>query len=119
MGTYLKEELERKGLEKYVDQMEGIIAAREGKERSLSCFECFYSMFGRCPVDGHKGNAACLTLQKSYFNMQSKELRKVTEKLYKEDLMKAAKLYHIRMDFINNIANAKGEQEDEEETVGH
>ena len=119
MGNYLREELERKGMNNYVDQMENIIATREGKERSLSCFECFYSMFGRCPVDGHKGNAACLTLQKSYFDMDTKELKRVTEKLYKDELIKAAKLYHIRMDFINNIAKSKGEQENDEEISIH
>lgn len=120
MGNYLREELERKGMSHYVDQMENIIAKREGTEPSIRCFECFYSMFGRCPVDGHKGNAACLTLAKSYFDMSRTELEEVTERLYKEELQKAAKSYHIRMDFIKNIAEAKGEkQEDEQETLGH
>lgn len=120
MGSYLREELERKGMSHYVDQMEGTIAKREGTEHPIRCFECLYSMFGRCPVDGHKGNAACLTLQKSYFDMSRTELEEITERLYKEELQKAAKSYHIRMDFIKNIAEAKGEkQEDEQETLGH
>lgn len=114
MGTYLREELERKGMGNYIPKMENILEAREGTSRTLSCFECFYSMFGKCPVDGHKGNAACLTLQKSYFDMSRKELEKITEGLYKDELRKAAQTYHIRMDYIKNIAEAKGEQVNEE-----
>ena len=76
----------------------------------MMCFECFYSMFGDCPVHGHRNNAACLQLQKSYFDMDRSELEEVTEKLYKEELSKAALSYHIRMDYIKNIFDAKGEK---------
>ena len=114
MGTYLRDELERKGLGYYNDQIESTLAAREGKDNSIRCYECFYSMFGDCPVNGHRNNAACLTLQKSYFDMSRKELEEVTEKIYKDELHKAAQAYHIRMDYIKNIAEAKGEIEKNE-----
>ena len=114
MGTYLRDELERKGLGYYNDQIEGTLAAREGKKESLRCYECFYSMFGKCPVDGHRNNAACLTMQKSYFDMDRKELEEVTEAAYKKALQDAAQLYHIRMNYIKNLAEAKGEKQDEE-----
>ena len=117
MGIYFKDELKRKGLDYYDDQIESTLAAREGKDDSIRCYECFYSMFGDCPVNGHRNNAACLTLQKSYFDMSRTELEEVTEKIYKEELRKAAQAYHIRMDYIKNIAEAKGESEDEQETV--
>lgn len=118
MGTYLRDELERKGYGYYNDQIENTLAAREGKDNSIRCYECFYSMFGDCPVNGHRNNAACLTLQKSYFDMSRTELEEVTEKIYKEELHKAAQAYHIRMDYIKSIAEAKGESENEQETVG-
>lgn len=81
----------------------------------MRCFECFYSMFGKCPVNGSRNNAACLKLQKSYFDMSRKELEQVTEELYKKALSDAAQLYHIRMDYIKSIAEAKGEKESNDE----
>lgn len=117
MEIYFKEELERKGLDHYVDQMEEIITAREeGKEyRPLACYECFYSMFGKCPVNGSRNSAGCLKMQKSYFDMSRTELEEVTERLYKKALQDAAQLYHIRMDYIKSIAESKGEINNEQE----
>lgn len=114
MGTYLRDELERKGLSYYSNQIESTLAAREGKKEPLRCFECFYSMFGKCPVNGSRNSAGCLSMQKSYFDMSRKELEEVTEAAYKKALMDAAQTYHIRMDYIKNIAESKGEQENEE-----
>lgn len=77
----------------------------------MKCFECFYSQFGRCPVGGSRNSAACLTLQKSYFDMSKSELIEATEHEYKEALISAAKLYHVRMDYINNIFANREEEE--------
>ena len=80
----------------------------------MKCFECFYSQFSKCPVNGSHNNAACLSIQKNYFDMSRKELVEATEKEYKNALINAAKLYHVRMDYINNIfANQKEEEENE------
>lgn len=118
MGKYFQEELKRKNIEYYIPRMENILATREGQvEGMIKCFECFYSMFGTCPVNGHKGNAACIQLAKSYFDMPRKELEEATEKEYKEALRKAAQMYHIRMDYIKNLAEAKGEIKDEQEEL--
>lgn len=84
-------------------------------DNTLRCYECFYSMFGKCPVDGHRNNAACLKMQKSYFDMSRTELEEATEKIYKEELHKAAQAYHIRMDYIKSIAESKGEINNEQE----
>ena len=113
MGKYLQEELTRKGLEKYIPQMEMAIAKREGMP-VIKCYECFYSQFGNCPTGGSR-NAACLTLAKSYFNMPKKELIKATEKEYKNALIDAAKLYNVRMAYIKNLfADQEEETIDEE-----
>ena len=114
MGKYLQEELIRKGLERYIPQMEMAIAEREGRH-VIKFYECFYSQFGQCPTNGSR-NAACTTLAKSYFDMPKKELIKATEKAYKDALIDAAKLYHIRMDYINNLF-ADQEEEIQEEDV--
>ena len=118
MGTYLRDELERKGYGYYTDQIEGTLATREGKE-PLRCFECFYSMFGKCPVNGSRNSAGCLSMQKSYFDMDRKKLEEITEEAYKKALQDAAQIYHIRMDYIKNIAEAKGEQQEDEEISIH
>ena len=101
MATYFQDELSRKGLEKYIPQMEETIAEREGKH-IMRCWECFYSMFGKCPTNGSR-NAACLTLQKSYLDMPKKELIEVTEADYKHSLQMAAKMYNARMAMIKNM----------------
>ena len=79
----------------------------------MNCLECFYSIFGRCPAGGSHNNAACLTFQKSYFDMTAKELKKATEKEYKNDLIKAAKLYNARMAVIKNTFGNTSDSEDE------
>ena len=118
MSKYFEEELKRKNIEYYIPRMENILAVREGQVNDMiQCFECFYSMFGRCPVNGNKGNAACLQLQKSYFDMSRKELEEVTEEEYKKALQNAAQMYHIRMDYIANIFKGKEEHTDEEISI--
>lgn len=84
-------------------------------DESIRCFECFYSIFGNCPVNGRRGNAACLQMAKSYIDMSSKELKQLTEKEYKESLCKAAKLYNIRMDYINILSKNKNEKEENDD----
>ena len=118
MGKYLQEELKRKNLIDYIPRMEKMLAVREGKaENMIKCFECFYSMFGTCPVNGSKNSAACLQLQKSYFDMSRKELEEVTEEEYKKALQSAAQMYHVRMDYIANIFEGKEEHTDEEVSI--
>lgn len=116
MAKYLQEELTRKGFEKYIPQMEEVIAEREGVHM-MKCFECFYSMFGKCPVNGSRNNAACLQLQKSYFDMSRKELEEITEEEYKKALHNAAQMYHVRMDYIANIFEGREEHTDEEISI--
>lgn len=113
---YLADELKNKRMEKYIPMMERIMMSRElnGQYEPLRCFECFYSIFGHCPTNGSH-NAACLTMQKRYMDMDPKELKKITEKEYKEELIKAAKMYNVRMNYINSIFELKGEKQEEEQ----
>ncbi len=83
----------------------------------IRCYECFYSMFGKCPVNGSRGNAACLQVAKRYFDMPRKELEEFTENEYKEALRKAAQVYHIRMDYIDTLFKNKGEEKQEDEEI--
>lgn len=79
----------------------------------MECFKCFYSMFGKCPTNGSKDNAACLKMSKSYFDMSRAALEEATEHEYKEALREAAKTYHARMDYIKLIKGEKKADEDE------
>lgn len=118
MAKYFQEELKRKNLTNYIPQMEQTLAIREGKVKGImKCFECFYSMFGTCPVNGSRNSAACLQLQKSYFDMSRKELEEITEQEYKKALQNAAQMYHVRMDYIANIFEGKEEHTDEEISI--
>ena len=112
MGTYFQEELERKGLKDYIPQMEATMAEREGY-RDLKCWECFYSMFGKCPAGGSRNNAACLTMRKSYMEMPKKMLIETAEAEYKDSLTRAAKMYNARMSMIKNMFPEQEEENDE------
>lgn len=112
MATYFQDELTRKDLEDCIPQMEAIVSEREGK-RIIKCWECFYSMFGKCPTYGSR-NAACFTMQKSYMEMPKKTLIEVTETEYKQALQNAAKMYNARMTMIKNMFSEEQEETNEE-----
>ena len=117
---YLADELKNKGMEKYIPTMERIMMSRELNDayQPMRCFECFYSIFGHCPTGGSH-NAACMTVQKRYMDMDPKELKKITEKEYKEELIRAAKMYNVRMNYIDGIFELKGEQKEDEDEALH
>ena len=77
----------------------------------MQCFECFYSMFGQCPTYGSQ-NAACLSTQKAYLDMSPKELKNFVEDEYKQKLIDAAKMYHVKMDLINNLFESNSDNEE-------
>ena len=81
----------------------------------ISCFQCFYCIFGKCPVDGSRNSATCLRIQKNYNDMSRKELEEATEAEYKKALRDAARLWHIRMDYIDTICETRGEIKEDEE----
>ena len=83
----------------------------------IQCYECFYSIFGKCPVNGSRSNAVCLHIAKAYFDMSRKELEEITEKEYKEALRKAAQTYHARMDYISTLFKNKGEEKQDDEEI--
>ena len=77
-----------------------------------SCLECYYSLFDSCPAGGSFHNAACLTLGKEIRDMDPRFLRKRTEELFKEGLVRNAKKRDMRLMYIDNMF---GKQEEIDE----
>ena len=66
----------------------------------MKCIECVYGILNNCPTHGSRNNAACLTIQKYWVDVDHDELKAQIEAIYQEEIKLAERGRKMRLALI-------------------
>ena len=68
----------------------------------IRCSDCIYYFVDCCPVDYHRGNAACLTMQREWKDEPPDKVRRALDNVYDYKNEKLKNWYNSRLEQLEN-----------------